>query len=104
MSDKPSYLGLLNAIAIAEGHAHAYLSAWAETTPSADVRGVLLKIAAREGEHASSFSRRINELGYEVRRKPDADSPDGDRAIAGHLRLLRPREDGSAQAPPPRHR
>ena len=83
MSDKPSYLGLLNAIAIAEGHAHAYLCAWAETTPSADVRGVLLKIAAREGEHASSFARRINELGYEVRRKDDAGaSPDGDRAIA----------------------
>jgi rubrerythrin len=67
MGDKPSYLGLLNAIANAEGQAHEYLRAWIEVSPSADVRGVLGKIAAREGEHAMSFARRINELGYEVR-------------------------------------
>jgi hypothetical protein len=71
MSDKPSYLGLLNAIANAEGDAHIYLRAWAEKTPSEDVRCVLLKVAAREGEHAMSFARRINELGYEVRRRDD---------------------------------
>jgi rubrerythrin len=72
MSDKPSYLGLLNAVAVAEGRAYAYLTAWADTTPSADVRKVLLHIAAREGEHAMSFSRRIDELGYTVRR-PETD-------------------------------
>src|SRR5262245_8336002 len=71
MSEKPSYLGLLNAIANAEGDAHAYLRVWAEKTPSDDVRGVLLKVAAREGEHAMSFAKRINELGYEVRRRDD---------------------------------
>jgi rubrerythrin len=71
MSQKPSYLGLLNAIAIAEGDAHDYLRAWAAKTPSDDVRCVLLKVAAREGEHAMSFAKRINELGYEVRRKTD---------------------------------
>jgi rubrerythrin len=71
MSDKPSYLGLLNAIANAEGDAHTYLRVWAERTPSEDVRCVLLKVAAREGEHVMSFARRINELGYEVRRKDD---------------------------------
>ena len=69
MSDKPSYLGLLNAIAVAEGRAHTYLCAWAARTPSADVRRVLLTVAAREGEHAASFAKRINELGYEVRDK-----------------------------------
>ncbi|MDQ1386266.1 MAG: hypothetical protein QOG65_3645, partial [Actinomycetota bacterium] len=47
MSDKPSYLGLLNAIAVAEGHAHTYLIAWADTTKSDDVRAVLRRIAAR---------------------------------------------------------
>ena len=73
MSDKPSYLGLLNAIAIAEARACAYLTAWAEVTPSADVRGVLLKVAAREGEHGMSFAKRINELGYQVRDKDDGD-------------------------------
>jgi rubrerythrin len=71
MSQKPSYLGLLNAIAIAEGDAHDYLRAWAAKTPSDDVRCVLLKVAAREGEHAMSFAKRINELGYEVRRKTE---------------------------------
>jgi rubrerythrin len=71
MGTKPSYLGLLNAIAITEGKAHAYLTAWADTTKSDDVRAVLLKIAAREGEHAMSFARRINELGYNVREKDD---------------------------------
>jgi hypothetical protein len=50
MSDKPSYLGLLNAIAVAEGRAHTYLTAWADTTKSDDVRAVLRRIAAREGE------------------------------------------------------
>ena len=71
MGDKPSYLGLLNAIAITEAKAHAYLTAWADTTKSEDVRALLLKIAAREGEHAMSFARRINELGYAVREKDD---------------------------------
>ncbi len=69
MSDKPTYLGLLNAIAVAEARAHTYLCAWAERTPSTDVRRVLLTVAAREGEHAASFAKRINELGYEVRDK-----------------------------------
>ena len=73
MSDKPSYLGLLNAIAVAEAQAHEYLTAWAECTPSADVRRVLLTVAAREGEHGMSFAKRINELGYEVRCTDDSD-------------------------------
>jgi hypothetical protein len=72
MSDKPSYLGLLNAIAVAEAQAHEYLTAWAGCTPSADVRRVLLTVAAREGEHGMSFAKRINELGYEVRCNDDS--------------------------------
>src|SRR5690349_1790227 len=79
MSDKPSYLGLLNAIAIAESAACEYLTAWADTTPSPDVRRVLLTVAAREGEHGMSFAKRINELGYEVRRKDD---PNQEKTLA----------------------
>jgi len=71
MSNKPSYLGLLNAIALAECRAHAYLTAWADITPSDDVRKVLRTVAAREGEHGMSFAKRINELGYDVRPKDD---------------------------------
>jgi Mn-containing catalase len=67
MSDKPSYLGLLNAIAVGEARAHAYLTEWASITPDPDVRRVLLTVPAREGEHGMTFAKRINELGYEVR-------------------------------------
>ena len=70
---KPSYLGLLNAIAVAEAQAHEYLTAWAAVTPNADVRKVLLTVAAREGEHGMSFAKRINELGYEVRCNDDSE-------------------------------
>jgi len=59
---------------LAEAQAQEYLCAWVEVTPSDDVRAVLRKVAAREGEHASSFARRIDELGlpaaYEGRRRP----------------------------------
>jgi len=74
MSDKPTYLGLLNAIAVGESEAHCYLTAWIETTTDPDVRCVLAKVAAREGEHGMSFAKRINELGYEVRRKADVNA------------------------------
>lgn len=79
MGNKPSYLGLLNAIAVAESRAHTYLCAWAGVTKSDDVRRVLRTVAAREGEHAMSFGRRINELGYDVRRRDDEDA---EKAIA----------------------
>jgi hypothetical protein len=68
---KPSYLGLLNAIALAESRAHAYLTAWIAVTPSPDVRAVLATVAAREGEHGMAFAKRINELGYSVLDRPD---------------------------------
>ena len=37
MSDKPSYLGLLNGISLAESRAHCYLGAWIETSRNPDV-------------------------------------------------------------------
>ena len=73
MPDKPSYLGLLNAIAVAESSAHEYLQAWIAVTPSAEVGAVLRKVAAREGEHGMAFAKRIDELGFQVRRKDDAE-------------------------------
>jgi len=71
MPDKPSYLGLLNAVALAESRAHEYLTAWAAVTPDPEVRAVLLTVAAREGEHGMSFAKRIDELGYAVRATED---------------------------------
>ena len=71
MTDKPSYLGLLNAIAQAESRAHRYLTAWTESTTDPGVRQVLRTVALREGEHGMAFAKRINELGFELREKPD---------------------------------
>lgn len=74
MSDKPSYLGLLNAIAVAEAEAEVYLNCWADLTPRDDVRQVLRTVALREGEHAKAFEKRICELGFELRpREADPD-------------------------------
>lgn len=71
MADKPSYLGLLNAIALGEGNAHKYLRAWAEKTPRPDVRNVIQTVAIREGEHALAFEKRLCELGFSLRPKED---------------------------------
>ena len=68
---KPSYLGLLNAIAQGEGRAHEYLSCWAQKTPDADVKQVLLTVAIREGEHSHAFIKRLCELGFGVQDRPD---------------------------------
>ena len=70
-SGKPTYLGLLNALSLAESRAHCYLTEWAGVTKDPGVRQVLLTVAAREGEHGMTFAKRINELGYELRTTPD---------------------------------
>ena len=70
-SGKPTYLGLLNTLSLAETRAHCYLTEWASVTKSEEVRQVLLAVAAREGEHGMSFAKRINEMGYQLRPKPD---------------------------------
>ena len=68
---KPSYLGLLNAIALAEGRAHQYLTCWAAKTTDPDVRKVVSTVAIREGEHSHAFTKRLCELGYGVLDRPD---------------------------------
>ena len=82
MSDKPSYLGLLNAISVAETDAFNYLNAWIETTPNPDVKAVLSTVCHREGEHGLAFAKRINELGYSVQPK---DNP----KLAEQMELVR---------------
>jgi rubrerythrin len=68
---KPSYLGLLNAIALGEGRAHQYLSCWVAKTADADVKKILQTVAIREGEHSHAFTKRLCELGYGVLDRPD---------------------------------
>ena len=71
MSEKPSYLSLINAIAVGEARSHRYLEVWIRTTTDPDVEAVLRTVAAREGEHAMSFARRVDELGFTVRVRED---------------------------------
>ena len=68
---KPSYLGLLNAISLAETEAGVYLEAWANATNDAELCDTLRLVAARETSHGELFCRRLNELGYDLRPKPD---------------------------------
>jgi len=66
-SGTPSYLGLLNAIAVAETEAERYLLGWANVSPNPDVAEALRFVAMREGEHGKAFAKRMLELGHEVR-------------------------------------
>ena len=71
MSDKPSYLGMLNRIAVGEASGEQFLTAWAEACNRDDVRAVLQTIALREGEHAKAFAKRMCELGFSVQKHDD---------------------------------
>jgi hypothetical protein len=74
MADKPTYLGLLNGVSIAEGNAADYLEAWLERATDPDLCATLRTVAYREREHSLAFAKRINELGFEVQpsdRIPD---------------------------------
>jgi hypothetical protein len=76
MSEKPSYLGLLNAIAVNEARAHQYLQVWIDKTTDPEVEAVLRTVAWREGEHGMSFAKRVDELGYTLRDRDDLDLAD----------------------------
>ena len=63
---QPTYLPLLNSIAVNECKGEALLSAWADATPDAELESVLRFVAIREGEHSAAFTKRMCELGYPV--------------------------------------
>jgi hypothetical protein len=69
--EKPRYLGLLNAISLAERHAGIYLEAWANATTDEELACTLRLVAARERSHGAVFCRRLCELGYDLRQKHD---------------------------------
>ena len=73
MPAKPSYLGLLNAIAVAESAAGVALTEWADMTSDKRLAKTLRLVAMREAEHGLAFAKRIMELGFEV-REPDHDA------------------------------
>lgn len=63
---EPTYLALLNSIAVNERKGEALLGCWAATTPDPRLAEVLRFVAIREGEHAAAFAKRMCELGYAV--------------------------------------
>ena len=77
--DKPSYLGLLNAIAVGEAAAEPLFEAWADTTKDKRLARTLRFVGMREGEHGKAFAKRMLELGYEVRQAEPVSS--GESAI-----------------------
>lgn len=77
---KPEYLGLLNAISIAERNAGRYLKVWADLTPDPDLKQALALVAARETTHADVFRQRIERLGFSLLDKEDP-------ALAERLRV-----------------
>ena len=81
MPERPSYLGLLNAIAVAETAAGSVFSDWAEMTKDKRFAKTLRLVAMRESEHGLAFAKRIMELGYDV-REPEGDPGESLRVIA----------------------
>jgi hypothetical protein len=71
---KPTYLGLLNAISLAETEAGVYLRAWADATCDEELACTLRLVAARETSHGMLFCRMLGELGYDLLPKPDPKS------------------------------
>ena len=63
---EPTYLPLLNSIAVNEGKGEVLLNAWADATSDKELEEVLRFVAIREGEHAAAFAKRMCELGYPV--------------------------------------
>lgn len=95
-AQKPSYLGLLNAISLAESEAGVYLEAWANATNDEDLAATLRLVAARETSHGELFCRRLCELGFELRQKPDP------KAAARLAKYANPRISDLDKIGPPR--
>jgi len=64
--DAPSYLPLLNSIAVNECKGEKLLGAWADCTRDEQLAATLRFVAIREGEHAWAFTKRTCELGHAV--------------------------------------
>lgn len=70
-STKPSYIGLLNAVANGERGGYELFSSWSTATSNKTLKKTLDMIAIREMEHSWAFEKRLNELGYSLRPSRD---------------------------------
>lgn len=78
---RPSYLGLLNAVSVAETAAEPFLLAWADSTTDNELADTLRFVAMREGEHGKAFAKRMLELGYDVRQPVESGPSDAMRIV-----------------------
>ena len=85
MSNKPSYIGLLNAIATGERGGHELFASWSAATKDKKLKKTLDMVAIREMEHSWAFEKRLCELGFGVR---DNASPEAKKDLAKRVKLL----------------
>jgi rubrerythrin len=100
---KPHYLGLLNAISLAESNAGRYLKAWAKVTPDPAFKQALSLVAARETTHGEVFRQRIERLGFSLIETDDPKLAErlrvlGDPALADTEKIRRRRSEVSDAA------
>ncbi len=69
MTERPTYLPMLEAIANAERQGHEYYQAWYDHATDPDLRETMRIVATRELEHSLAFTKRIDELGFECQPK-----------------------------------
>lgn len=81
MPDKPSYIGMLNAIAVGETVAGQAFTEWADTTSDKRLQKTLRLVAMRESEHGLAFQKRLMELGYEMRMPETAGDSEFEKVI-----------------------
>ncbi len=67
--NSPTYMPLLNSIAVNEAKGYQLLNCWATTTQDPQLKSALQFVAIREGEHAAAFTKRMCELGCAVDEK-----------------------------------
>ena len=63
---EPSYIPLLNSIAVNEAKGEILLNTWADATQDPALEQALRFVALREGEHHWAFAKRMSELGHSV--------------------------------------
>jgi len=83
MAKKPSYIGLLNAIANGERGGYELFNAWSTSTTDKKLRPILNMVAIREMEHSWAFEKRLTELGFNLR------PPATNKALNKQVKLLK---------------
>jgi len=82
MAKKPSYIGLLNAIANGERGGYELFNAWSTSTSDKSLQPILNMVAVREMEHSWAFEKRLTELGFSLR-------PTRNKALNKQIKLLK---------------